>query len=75
MVDDTLECSWQFDDVRVSEISHALYLLLNVFNKVGLFGKLFFVDALHRIDLIIRTFEFYLLGWKHIWKGTFTQFL
>ena len=58
----------------MGELSHALDFLLDVLYEVGLLGKLFLVDALNGVDLIIGRFEFDFLGRKHIRKGPFSQF-
>jgi hypothetical protein len=35
------------------EFAHAVDLLLNVFHQIRLFGELFLIDALHRVDFVL----------------------
>ena len=59
----------------VTEFPHALDLLLDVLDQVGLFGELLLVDTLDRKDLVFRRCQLYLFRRKDVGKGTLPQFL
>jgi hypothetical protein len=70
----TFKSADQLHNILVAYFSHALYLLLDILNKIWLFGKLFFVDTLDRVHLVIWRFELYFLNGKNKRKSAFPKF-
>lgn len=57
------------------KVPQTLDFLLNVFNKIWLFGELLLIDALDWVDLIFGRFELDFLNWEDEGEGAFPKFL